>query len=73
MDMFSAPLVNNKEVQLLDCMVKVCLVSCESMKLSSKVAVPSCTLTSKERSCCPIASSKLGGISVQEITHYVGV
>lgn len=73
MDMFSAPLVNNKEVQLLDCMVKVYLVLCESMELSSKVAVRSCTLTSEESSCCPISSSKFGGVSVQEINHYVGV
>ena len=44
----STHLGKDQGVQLLDHIVGVCLVSKETAKLSSKVAVPSCTPTSNE-------------------------
>ena len=49
-------------------MVKACLILQETINLSSKVAVPLCTLTSSE-SCCSMSSLAHGIISVLDLGH----
>ena len=67
---FSAHLGKYLGLQLLGCMITLCLALWETAEVSSKEAVPFCIPSSNdENSCCCISLPAFGVVSVLDFSH----